>query len=179
MKNFPNVILVSGTGRNVGKTNFVCHLIEQLSFSLRIIALKISPHFHDEISKNEILYQTPKMLVQKETNTKSQKDSSRMLKAGASEVFYIQVEDEHMSEIIEFLERFNLTTCPVICESASLRRLIKPGIFFFVDNFERSDSDKNYDLRVKADIQLHSIQGNISFNTSNLRFEDYKWLLVN
>ncbi len=44
--NFNNVILISGSGRNCGKTTVACHIISQLAKMGQVTGLKISPHFH-------------------------------------------------------------------------------------------------------------------------------------
>jgi len=43
---YPNILLVSGNGRNSGKTTLACKIIERFSKDHEITGLKISPHFH-------------------------------------------------------------------------------------------------------------------------------------
>ena len=46
MKDFPNMLIVRGTGRNVGKTLSACNIIKQLAEKHNPVGVKISPHFH-------------------------------------------------------------------------------------------------------------------------------------
>lgn len=98
-----NLLIVAGTGRKSGKTSMVCGIIRQF-MDKGIVAVKISPHFHEPspglvpvIVKNEYrLYE--------ESDGISSKDTSRMVNAGSKRVFYIQVSDNYIvdafSEII-------------------------------------------------------------------------------
>ena len=41
-----NILAISGTGRNVGKTTLTCGIIKKLGIDQKPTAVKISPHFH-------------------------------------------------------------------------------------------------------------------------------------
>ena len=51
---FPNLLLVAGNGRNVGKTWLVCRIIEKISQNQKVTAVKISSHYHPEDADNII-----------------------------------------------------------------------------------------------------------------------------
>ena len=42
---FENILLIAGSGQNVGKTTFACQLIQNVQ-NQKPIAVKITPHFH-------------------------------------------------------------------------------------------------------------------------------------
>ena len=44
--NHNNILTISGTGKNVGKTSLACRIIHRLSATHKLTAVKISPHFH-------------------------------------------------------------------------------------------------------------------------------------
>ncbi len=46
MKSMPNILLIAGTGRNVGKTLLACEIIQQLSKTMAVTAIKTSSHEH-------------------------------------------------------------------------------------------------------------------------------------
>ncbi|MEA3444556.1 MAG: hypothetical protein U9R19_07490 [Bacteroidota bacterium] len=132
MNSHKNILLVGGTGRNTGKTSLVCEVIKKFSTDYQIIALKITNHFHSANSKSFNLLE--------EKNPAANKDSSRMLLAGASKVFYIESGPDCLKEAFDtFLEK----TVPgqiIVCESNGLSEIIKPGIYLMVDrngNFEK------------------------------------------
>jgi hypothetical protein len=173
MRTYQNILLVSGTGRNVGKTTFACKLIDKFK-DQDVVGLEISPHLHDiEYAKN-ILASNEKYLILKETNTDGIKDSSKMLINGASEVFYIQATDDMLYEAFSFLLFNFIKNRIVICESAALAKFIKPGVHFCVTptNF-RSNNEKvykfNYDYIVFNDML------NFDFDLENLEIINKKW----
>src|SRR6056297_165204 len=90
----PNLLIVGGTGRNVGKTEFVCRLIEKISRTEVVYALKVSAIFPDEeiYHGNHDGEESVHHLFE-ETRMETGKDTSRMLQAGASRVFYLRGDD--------------------------------------------------------------------------------------
>lgn len=126
---FNNIILLSGTDRNVGKTQFACELISRFA-GRGITGLKISPHWHIPDHPENIIFQDENFLVMEEKNRDGHKDSSRMLVSGASRVFYIQATDEHLGAAFNFLTRRFPALGPVVCESAALGKIISPAAHF-------------------------------------------------
>ena len=55
MKEFKNILLVSGAGRNCGKTTVACNIIGQLKKEGQVIGLKITPHFHTTGNNQQIV----------------------------------------------------------------------------------------------------------------------------
>lgn len=136
-----NLLLVAGTGQNTGKTSLICRLIAELSGNFSVIAIKISPHFHPVNSGYTLVEVPGKFLITRETSMITGKDSSRMLAAGASKVFYIQIEDDNLLLIRDFLNEQIATRCPVICESGGLRKILSPAHFFVC--MAQGDESKN------------------------------------
>ncbi len=123
---YPNILLIAGTGRNVGKTEFVCQCINYFSKQHKLVGLKVTNHFHEGEERTYSL--------KEEHNSESSKDTSRMLRAGASKVFYCQAEEAYLEKAFTvFLEQIDKDTI-VICESGALRNLIQPGKFIVVRN---------------------------------------------
>ncbi len=89
--NLPKLILITGNGRNVGKTSFATEIIRHLSESIDIIGIKVSPHIHDLNEDLEIICKTQNFIVAEEKG-RSKKDSSLLLQAGAKRVFFIMAE---------------------------------------------------------------------------------------
>lgn len=127
------LILVGGTGRNVGKTEFVCRLIQQTAELYNVYALKVSAIFPDE----EVFHGHHGGLLQsqrlfEETRFDTPKDTSRMLRAGAKRVFYLQSDDEFIeSGYLEFCNQVPEGSI-VICESNSLGYHVKPGLHIII-----------------------------------------------
>ena len=127
---FDNFLIISGNGRNVGKTYFACRIIEMLSKNHAVTAVKISPHFH-QISENaDMLINSEHLVVINETEI-SHKDSSLFLQSGAAKVFYVMANPENPEKAFQFLKPI-LTDGPVIFESAGLGEIIDAGLSFFL-----------------------------------------------
>lgn len=125
----PNLLLIAGNGRNVGKTFLACKIIRRLAQKEDVIGLKISPHFHT-FNKNNVIFRNNKFVVieEKEFGTK---DSALMLEAGAKQVFYIMAKKEDLHAALLPLKNI-LIKNPVVCESGGLHEIVLPGIFLFV-----------------------------------------------
>ena len=126
---FPNLLLISGNGRNVGKTWLACRIIEKLSQHQKVTAIKISAHFH-AVDVDSIIIQNERFIVciEKEINTK---DTSLMLQAGAEKVYFIMASPLHLREAFHFLRK-DLKDKIIVCESGGLIEIVNPGLFLFV-----------------------------------------------
>lgn len=137
MKNFyPNIILLSGTGRNVGKTTFVCRFIKHFG-QLEITTIKVSPHWHSSRQGEVLLYEEQRLLLARETNRESPKDTSRMLRCGARDVYYLQHTDEEaLMRAFHFLMKDGMEKIPMIVETALLAKYIRPALHFRITRIE-------------------------------------------
>jgi len=128
-----NALIIVGTDRNAGKTTLACKIIEHNACRTPIIALKISPHFHPIDDEKEVMARSENYMIIRENDHDSWKDSSRFLRSGAAEVYYMQVWDQNL------LPAFNafLNICgprrTMVIESGWLRNLVEPGMFIIVN----------------------------------------------
>lgn len=174
MKSLPNILLIAGTGRKVGKTSFACYLINHFSSRFELIGLKVSSHLHQVQNQYEIITKTDDYIIYREINRDSGKDSSRMLKAGASAVYFIESEDNHLADAFCRLLPI-IGNQPVICESASLAKFVTPGILVFIENKSVSPELKNADLKRKADFIVHFFENSFDFETGPIQFVENEW----
>ena len=153
--NFPKTIIVSGTARNVGKTTFVCQLITKYK-NEDIIAIKVSPHFHSIDPDAEVIEENEDFIIIKEHKDNTRKDSSKMLKAGAKEVYFIMTLDESLSKVVSYLNSVIDVNSRIIIESAAIRRHINPLEFYLIYNNENTRiKDKNRDLESLVDYKVN------------------------
>lgn len=130
----PGMLMISGNTRNSGKTSLACSVIRRFSKDHRVTGLKVTrihpgeETFHgDHGGENEADWD-----LQEETNPSGHKDTSRMLQAGASHVYYIRTTDEHLMEALgSFLKQKTAGTL-IVCESRSLRSAVEPGVFILM-----------------------------------------------
>ena len=126
----PNMLIIAGEGRNVGKTWLACRIIRQLSATEKVTAVKISSHFHGTDPRDILFEKKGRYIIHEEKNI-SGKDSSLMLQAGAARSFFIMAPGEYLREAFLRLRPF-LEKGPVVCESGGLAEIVRPGIFLFV-----------------------------------------------
>jgi hypothetical protein len=139
------LLIIGGTGREAGKSSLAALLISKYS-GRGIAAVKITPHPHPDMTGLTMIAGNTEFQVYEERNSKSEKDSSRMLRAGASKVFLVVSGEAGLGEAFAALIPFLPEGAPVICESPALRRLIEPDLFIIMLHTGRYNSEgKNID----------------------------------
>jgi len=139
-----HMLMIGSAGTNVGKTELACALLRRLGGHNHIAAVKVTaisdrngqcPRGGEGCGACSSLQGN--FCITQETDSHSEKDTSRLLAAGASRVYWLRVLKTHLDEgasaLIETLGAD--TTC--ICESNSLRRVVEPGLFLLA---RRQDS---------------------------------------
>lgn len=162
MTTLPNWLLISGSGRNVGKTTLICRIIHEMS-GLKPVAVKISSHLHPMPEDSEWIVRKEDFCVIRETLINS-KDSSKMLQSGAESAFYAQGPDYRLPEILTALNNYTQNR-PVICESGGLRRLIVPGVYLLIKGDDNHIKPGIESLELLADIILTQTD----FKTGNFK----------
>lgn len=170
-----NILLISGNGRNVGKTFLACNIIKFLSEKHNVTAVKISSHFHSVPANANVLAKTGDYIILTE-NQITKKDSSLMLQAGAEKVFYIMVKQQNIRNAFSFIQSF-LGDKPVVIESGGLGEIIQPGLFFFVKR-KGDEIAKNRGLIQNARM-IENDGESFSLDIENLHFKNNKYIRDN
>ncbi|MBE0584807.1 MAG: hypothetical protein IH612_13755 [Desulfofustis sp.] len=151
------LLIVGGSGRNVGKTEFVCRLIQKVATRHEVFALKVSAVFpdekpfhgdHTEDAANGYLFE--------ETSRDKEKDTSRMLRAGARRVFYLRSGDDGILQGFTAFKRQVPPDAVIVCESNSLVRFVNPGLFILVKAERGSVKARVHSLLDRADMVVIS-----------------------
>ncbi len=184
MIEMPNMLLIAGNARNIGKTTLACAIIERFSAYQKIIGLKVTgirkgeEIFHGNHDNDE----TEMLKIYEEVNMSSTKDTARMLSAGALKAYYVQVDTSGLRMIAEQLSELVPSDHLVVCESSSLRHVIEPGAFIFMHSGDdKLPAKKNQDLESLADLVidctpgLHAVFGNIE----KVNFCKNRWIINN
>ncbi len=178
MKELKNILLVSGSGRNCGKTTVVCHLISQLTGKYKVYGLKITPHFHLTGKSQQLVFEGKGYKIFKENDSYSNKDSSRMLKAGADEVYFIQCVDVNLQKAYKHLKKLIPENCPVVCESGSFANVYQPGFHILVKGITVDETKVSYRSNVKrADVILAYDEFSITDFDQTIEFKEMNWTL--
>ena len=169
----PNLLIIAGTGNKSGKTSMACRIIEQFR-PLGIVSVKITPHFHETTPGLALISEKKGYSLYEETNRGTTKDTSRMLKAGASRVYFAKVTDDSLDEAFNEIMKSIPEGTPVVCESPALRHYTEPGLFFIMTS---TLIDNQKDIRALLD--LPHLEFNMDFFASKrdipISFKDGKW----
>jgi hypothetical protein len=135
-----NLLLIGAADRNVGKTELACTLIKKYKEKETVIGIKITvikeadgkcPRGGDGCGVCSSL--KSKFKITEEINSKKDKDTAKMLRAGAEKVYWLRVLAQHLDEGVDalFNEIHTNNSGPIIyvCESNSARNAISPGLF--------------------------------------------------
>ena len=169
-----NMINFYGTGRNVGKTSFACDLIHRLSKTHFVTAIKISPHFHFSPKHKDLIFSDQNILVSKESDCISEKDTCRMLKSGAAQVFFIQCQDKFLKKAFSCLHPYLNENEPIVCESAAIQKILKPALSIKIRSTEISTLKKN---TIYKDLTVISDGKKFSYSPDKIRFENKQFKL--
>lgn len=110
------IVVVGGSGRNVGKTALICGLIEATP-ELRWTAVKISTHLHEKSSP-----------LWEETTSGLETDTARYLSAGARRAFLITATDAQIPALIQQLEATLAMPRSLIFESNRIVDWVQPDL---------------------------------------------------
>ena len=179
------MLMIGSAESNVGKTELACALLRKFSKSCNITGIKVTT-IKDEDGRCprggegcgvcfslEGVYH-----ITEELNRNSGKDTARLLAAGASRVFWLQVLKEHISEGMAAVLDMIGKDAVSICESNSLREIVEPGLFL-ITRKNNSESWKNSARRVKkyADKVVSSDGSNFDFDLDRIKLINNKWIM--
>lgn len=155
MERQEKLLIIGGTGRDAGKSTLAELLIARFA-SRGIIGLKITPHDHPDVSGLTLIAEGEGYNIFKERNCFSEKDSSRMLRAGASMVFLIVSGSSSAADAWLSMQQFLPADAPVLCESPALRRIVHPDLFVIMTHGDGGDFDRKNidDLIPLADLSM-------------------------
>lgn len=181
-----NYIVVGSTGRNTGKTEFVCRLIQQYSQEYRIVGVKvvaIERNEHESCPKGgkgcgvcsslESEYE-----ILEESIIDPSKDTSRMLIAGAQKVYFLKVDKDSLEEGFKALTRVIPDDAMVIIESNSIRKVFIPGLFIVIKNAEdRSIKESCAEVIGFADKVINFKDMSWDFDPRRILIKNREWIL--
>ncbi|MFA5973976.1 MAG: hypothetical protein WC780_16625 [Lentimicrobiaceae bacterium] len=175
------MVMIGGNSRNSGKTTMACNIISRLSASQEVIGLKVTsirPGEY-EMHGNHSEEDPAGFTIFEELNPVSHKDTSKMLSAGATHVYYIRATEVFIEKaILHFLERY-INKQFIVCESRSLRGIIVPGLFLMMMRIPEENTVKESTTYIsKADQVFYFVDDQtekIEF-VANLHFANGKFI---
>ncbi|MBE0649193.1 MAG: hypothetical protein IH596_15580 [Bacteroidales bacterium] len=138
----PNVLIVGATTRNTGKTEFACRVIEKFASREEIYGVKVIPVDKDEGDCHRGLEGcglcnslTGMYRIIEEVEADTEKDTSRMLRAGVKKAYLLLVDkcsvEQGIHSMLEMLPKNAL----VVVESNTIRKVLEPGLFIVIREF--------------------------------------------
>jgi len=131
--------MVGAAGRNVGKTEFACSLIRKFSSDCKVIGVKVTaidstagPCPHGGSGCGACSSLEGNYCITEETDRQSNKDTCRMLAAGAETVYWLRVLKTHLKEGAIALQETIGNDAISVCESNSLRSVAVPDTFIML-----------------------------------------------
>lgn len=180
------MLMIGSAGANVGKTELACTLIKKFGKTSDITGIKVTtikakdgqcPRGGDGCGVCSSL--DGDFAITEETNSKSHKDTARLLAAGAKRVYWLRVLKTHLKDVMATLLNIIGPEAVSICESNSLRQVVEPGLFFMV----RAGNSKSWkssaqDVKEYADKIIVTDTGGFDFDLDRINLTDNKWTLT-
>lgn len=178
------MLMVGSAGASVGKTELACALLRKFAADRDIVGIKVTtikdkngqcPRGGEGCGVCSSL--DGSFLITAETDTGSNKDTTRLMTAGASRVFWLRVLKDHLAEGAEALLAVIGTDAISICESNSLRHVVEPGLFLMVESRSlKAWKDSAQQVKDYADKIVVSDGG--GFDIDQIELGDGKWTLT-
>lgn len=153
-------VVIGGTERNIGKTTLAEILVKKLSRFGPVIGVKISNIKLDRLGLhgNHKPENSDNFYIWEETRRTGNKDSVRFLKAGAQKSFFIQTKDAYLEEAFQKFQGHISGHEFVVCESNTLRCIMRPVFFFMVRGEDGTSSKMNIEEYLKmADVVVNAM----------------------
>lgn len=178
----PNLLIIGGSSRNVGKTTLALSLIEKYAKTAAITGLKVTSMRPGE-GKFHGSHHNPRpeeFTIVEETNIHSHKDTARMLEAGAKRVYYIETPDRLLNEAMESFMQMHQNGNPIVCESRSLRSAVIPGLFVLIKHYDPEKIKPGfsyYENLADVTFSIGQHTGNSAEIADKILWNGNRWLL--
>lgn len=175
--------MIGAVDRNSGKTKFACSLITKFSSQCDIIGIKVTTikkagsGCPRGISDCDVCSSLEgHFYITEETNSQADKDTCRMLAAGAARVFWLRVLKKHLEEGITALFDIIGNNTVSVCESNSLRRVVEPGLFVMVKGSSEQNCKASAKDAAKYADRIVLFDGNgFDINDNDIELADSRW----
>jgi molybdopterin-guanine dinucleotide biosynthesis protein A/nucleoside-triphosphatase THEP1 len=180
---FPNMLMLGSTGINSGKTQLACAIIKKFGKARDITGLKVT-------TINKRKGRCPRggkgcgvcssfegnFIITEETKRNSRKDTSRLLAAGAKQVFWLRSEKKQLKQAISALLETIGPDTVLVCESNSLRGVVEPGLFLMVKNAANNKPKQSAKNVIKLADRIVKLSGKkFDFEPDEIGLNDGQW----
>lgn len=177
------MLMIGSAGINAGKTVLACEVIKKFCKSTNITGIKVTtikakdgkcPRGGRGCGVCSSL--DGNFCITEELKRNSSKDTSRLLAAGASRVFWLRVMRSHLKQGLNALLSIIGPDAVSICESNSLRHVLEPGLFLVVTapNLKKWKASAQ-DVRRYVDKVVVSDGSNFDFDIDEIKLTQRRW----
>lgn len=184
MLRLPKMLLVGATGRDAGKTTFVCGLLRHFQY-VGTAAVKVTvirernggcPRGGTGCGVCSSVHEG--YVLTEELSNTGGKDTHRMLASGAGRVFWLRTFVNSIEEGLSALQQRVGPDTPLICESNTLRTVVVPGLFLMVTNGNSSGiKESAQSVFHHADLVITSDGTSFEFDCDRIQFTREGWRL--
>ncbi|MGB2807956.1 MAG: molybdenum cofactor guanylyltransferase [Sedimentisphaerales bacterium] len=179
------MLMIGSAGANVGKTELACALIKKFGKTTDITGIKVTtirakdgqcPRGGQGCGVCSSL--DGDFDIMEETDSNSEKDTARLLAAGAKRVFWLRVMKQRLEKGLASLRDIIGPDAVSICESNSLRQVVEPGLFLMVkgrDSKTWKSSARN--VKKYADRIAVAGPGGLDSDLDRIKLMSGKWAL--
>jgi molybdopterin-guanine dinucleotide biosynthesis protein A len=179
------MLMIGSAGANVGKTELACSLIKKIGKTTDITGIKVTtirakdgqcPRGGDGCGVCSSL--DGDFDIMEETDSDSEKDTARLLAAGAKRVFWLRVMKQHLEEGLATLLDIIGPDAVSICESNSLRQVVEPGLFLMVKGRDsKTWKSSARDVKKYADRIVVAGPRGFDYDLDRIKLMSGKWAL--
>lgn len=128
--------MIGAAARNAGKTQFASEVLRRYAKANPLAAIKVTPV--DNLTQGcprgaescgVCEEMTGKYVITEESSRSGEKDTSRLLIAGASKVLWLRSVRDALADGVDAVLRQIPAGTGIICESNSSRTIVEPGLF--------------------------------------------------
>ncbi len=185
MIGMPGMLMIGAAGRNAGKTEFACRLIQKFCSVEAITGLKVTtikerdgtcPRGGQGCGVCSSLQGN--FCLTEEQIENPEKDTARLLAAGAERVFWLRVMKENLVEGLAAAREGIGPDRIIICESNSLRLVAQPDLFFIVREAAAPDyKESAAAVRGHADREVLSDGQGFDLDLADITLSGGRWAL--
>jgi hypothetical protein len=185
MRRLGGMLLIGSGGANAGKTELASELLRRFGVENDIIGIKITtikekdgrcPRGGEGCGVCSSIRGS--FEITREENCETDKDTSRLLAAGAKDVYWVRVLKEHLKEAVGALLDVIGEEAVTICESNSLREVVEPGVFLLVRrDKQRQMKDSAKAVAGFADAIVVSHPNGFDFDLGRIKLVEGRWFL--
>ena len=180
-----NFLIIGSTGRNIGKTEFACRVIENHSTQKEIFGVKIIPVDKNEENCHRGLEScglcdslVGDYDIIEDKTIDSHKDTSRMLKAGARKVYLLLVDRNCLEKGINAISKIIPDNALMVIESNTIRKVIEPGLFIVIKNVINNSVKKTCAEVIEfADKIVEFNNMDWDFNPDKVSIQKESWII--